>query len=99
MPQPDDRLKALFAADLPPARDPAFEAAVFETLARRAFLLDLAGLSAVSLAGAAALWLLWPVLGPAVAAVGQGLAPAALALSLVAALFAVSDGRIFNPRT
>jgi len=99
MPPPDDRLKALFAADLPPAHDPVFEAAVFEGLARRAFLLDLAGLSAISLAGAALLWVLWPVLAPTVAAVGQGLAPAALGLGLVAVLLTFSDGRIFNPQT
>ncbi|MCI3133866.1 hypothetical protein [Phenylobacterium aquaticum] len=99
MPPPDDRLKALFAADLPPARDPVFQAAVFERLARRAFLLDMAGLSAISLVGAALLWVLWPVLAPTLAAVGQGLAPAALALGLVAVLITFSDGRILNPRT
>jgi len=36
----DDRLKALFAYDEPPARDPAFSAAVMEKIMRRRFLAD-----------------------------------------------------------
>ena len=99
MPLPDDRLKALFAADAPPARDHVFEAAVFERLARRAFLLDLAALLAVSLAGAGGLGLLWPYIAPVLAAVGQGLAPAALALGLVAVLLTLGGGRILPLRT
>ena len=36
----DDRLKTLFAQDEPPARDPAFSAAVMAEIARRRFLDD-----------------------------------------------------------
>ncbi|WP_304219097.1 hypothetical protein [Phenylobacterium aquaticum] len=99
MPHPDDRLRALFAADAPPTRDHAFEAAVFERLARRAFLLDLAALSAISLAGAGLLWLLWPAISPALMAVGQGLAPAALGLGVVAVLLTLGGARILEAGT
>lgn len=99
MPPPDDRLKALFATDAPPAQDPAFEAVVFERLARREFLLDLALLAAVSFAGAGALWFLWPSIAPVLATVGQGLAPAGLALGLVAVLLTLGGGRILDAET
>lgn len=78
----DDRLKALFAQDLPPARDPAFQAAVMERVARRQLAGDLALLGGVAVAGAAALWGLWPTLQPALVATSQGLAPVAAALAL-----------------
>ena len=35
--RPDDHLAALFAQDLPAARDPAFSVAVLEAAARRRF--------------------------------------------------------------
>jgi hypothetical protein len=87
MTQADDRLKALFAEDEPPARDAAFSMAVMERLMRRRFFEDVAILSGVSAVGGAVLWPLWPVLQPTLVHVSQGFAPAlgvvALALSAV----------------
>ena len=88
----DRRLAALFALDEPPARDPAFSAAVVERLARRRCLLDLAFLGALSAVGALALWALWPVLQPAVIAVSDRLAPAAWALALAFSAVAILGG-------
>jgi len=68
---PDDRLKALFAQDEPPQRDPIFSAAVSERLVRRRWLQDLALLAGISVLGAIALWAMWPVLHPALTAVSD----------------------------
>ena len=94
MTQADDRLKALFAQDEPAARDPAFSAAVMERVMRRRFREDLATLSGVSVAGAGAMWLVWPTLQTALVAVSQGLAPAlgAIALAFCATVI-LSGGR------
>jgi hypothetical protein len=89
----DDRLKALFAHDEPPARDPAFSSAVMEELMRRRFLTDVAMLSGVSVLGGTALWALWPSLQPAVVAVSQGLAPAIVAAALALGAAVVFSGR------
>ena len=88
----DDRLKAIFAADAPPARDPAFAAAVTERLVRRRCLQDLAFLGGLSAVGAVALWALWPVLQPALVAVSRDLAPAAMGLVLAFCLVAMLGG-------
>lgn len=94
MTRPDDHLAALFAQDLPPARDPAFSAAVLEAVARRRFQRELAFIAAASLAGAAALAMLWPVLQPALRALAEGLAPAGLAIGGAALLVALASGRL-----
>ena len=89
----DDRLKALFAYDEPPARDSAFSTAVMEELVRRRFLADVAVLSGVSALGGTALWALWPSLQPAVLALAQGLAPAIVAGALALGAAVVFSGR------
>lgn len=89
---PDDRLKALFAQDLPPARDAHFSAAVSERLVRRRWLQDMALLAGLSVLGALALWALWPVLHPALTAVSDRLAPAAWALALAFSAVAILGG-------
>lgn len=89
----DDRLKALFAYDEPPARDPAFSSAVMEELMRRRFLTDVAVLSGVSALGGTALWALWPSLQPALVAISQGLAPAIVAGALALGAAVVFSGR------
>ena len=89
----DDRLKALFAADLPPARDPAFQANVLAALVRRRFLGELGLISATSLLGAVALGVLWPTLGPVLARLGQDLAPAAIATGLAVSILALASDR------
>lgn len=93
MTQADDRLKALFAADAPAARDPVFSTAVMEKVMRRRFQEDVALLSAASIAGGGALWAVWPVLQPALVAVSQGLAPALGALGLAACAAIILGGR------
>jgi hypothetical protein len=90
----DDRLKALFAQDLPRARDAAFSTAVMEEIARRRFLADLGVLSAVSVAGGAVLWSLWPSLAPMLANLSQGLVPVVACLTLAATAVAVLDRRL-----
>jgi hypothetical protein len=89
----DDRLKALFAYDEPPARDPAFASAVMEEIVRRRFLADVAMLSGVSALGAMALWALWPSLQPALVTVSQGLAPAVVAGALALCAVVILSGR------
>ena len=94
MTRPDDHLAALFAQDLPPARDPAFSAAVLEAVARRRFQRELAFVAAVSLTGAAALAVLWPVLQPALHLLARDLGPTALALAAAVTIVAVVTGRV-----
>ena len=93
MTQADDRLKALFAEDEPPARDPVFSMAVMERLMRRRFLEDVGILSAVSLVGGAVLWPLWPVLQPALVTLSQGFAPVLGAVALAACAVMVLGGQ------
>lgn len=94
MTRPDDHLAALFAQDLPPARDPAFSVAVLEAVARRRFQRELAFVAAVSLTGAAALAVLWPVLQPALHLLARDLGPTALALAAAVTIVAVVTGRV-----
>jgi len=88
MTQADDRLRALFAQDEPPAQDPVFAMSVMEQVMRQRFREDVALLSGVSVIGAGALWLVWPTLQPALVSVSQGLAPAlgAMAIAFCAAM-------------
>jgi hypothetical protein len=91
--RPDARLAALFAADLPPARDPGFQAEVLAGLARRRFAVDLAWLTAACGLGAVLLGVVWPVLSPALAGLGRSLAPAAVAAAVAVFVVAVVNGR------
>jgi hypothetical protein len=95
----DDRLKALFAADEPPARDPAFSAAVMERLARRRCLQDLAFLGGLSGLGGLALWAIWPVLQPALTAISGELAPAAFGLAVALSAVAMLGGQVFDSQS
>ena len=90
----DARLKALFAQDEPPARDPVFSTAVMAEVARRRFLADMALLAAATAAGGFVLWALWPTLSPLLTTVSQGLVPVVACLTLAAAAVAVLDGRL-----
>ncbi|THD63830.1 hypothetical protein [Phenylobacterium sp.] len=93
MTQADDRLKALFAQDVPPPRDAAFNAAVMERVMRQRFREDLAMLSGVSVISGGALWLVWPTLQTALVTLSQGLAPALGAVALAACAAMVLNGR------
>jgi hypothetical protein len=89
----DERLKALFAQDEPPARDVAFSTAVMAEIARRRFLADVALLCGATLIGGMVLWLLWPTLTPVVTELSQGLAPVAACLTLAAIVITLAGGR------
>src|SRR6201996_2022090 len=96
MTQADDRLKALFAQDEPPARDVTFSHAVMEQVMRQRFREDVALLSGVSVIGAGVMWLVWPTLQPALVAVSQGLSPAVGAIGLAICAVMILGG---PPRT
>ena len=66
---------------MPSLRDPTFETEVLAALMRRRLFSDLGLALAASLIGAIALGVLWPVLAPTLASLGQHLAPAAIALT------------------
>jgi hypothetical protein len=93
MTQADDRLKGLFAVDEPPARDPAFSTAVIEQVMRQRLREDVALLTAVSIVFAGVLWLVWPILQPALVSVSQGLAPALGAIGLAFCAAMILGGR------
>lgn len=90
----DAHLKALFAEDEPPARDPAFSAAVMEAVARRRFVLDVAHLSGATAIGGLVLWGVWPLLGPLLAQAGPQMGPAAAAVTLAVVTLLALDGRV-----
>ncbi|MBP7814972.1 MAG: hypothetical protein KA085_02520 [Phenylobacterium sp.] len=92
--RPDDHLAALFAQDLPAARDPAFSVAVLEAAARRRFQQDLVLVGLASLAGALGLAVLWPVLQPALQLLARDLGPTCLALATAAGIVAIVSGRV-----
>lgn len=96
---PDDRLAALFAAELPPARDMEFQAEVLAALARRRFAADMLLLSTVTSVAGAGLWLIWPALAPTLEALGQGLAPGLAAVIAAGSIVALTSGRILSPRS
>lgn len=90
----DARLKALFAEDEPPHRDPAFSAAVMAEMARRRFIADVGLLAIATAAGGFVLWAFWPVVSPLLATTSEGLVPVMACLTLAATAVAVVDGRL-----
>jgi hypothetical protein len=90
----DAHLKSLFAEDEPPARDPAFSAAVMEKVARRRLLLDVAQLTGVTALGGLVLWAVRPALQPLMVDAGAGLAPVAAAVTLAVTVMLLLDGRV-----
>lgn len=93
MTSPDDRLKALFAADAPPARDPAFTTAVMADVARARLRGELMVHGTVSLIGAAVLAVLWPVVAPVIEVVARGLVPMAIAASVAVVVVVATSER------
>lgn len=78
----DDRLKALLAADRPPARDPAFSLTVAERLARRRAWTTLLALTPWLILVSVAAWAIHPVV--------EAWASAAAPLSSVGGLLVMS---------
>lgn len=89
----DERLRALFAQDEPPARDPAFSAELIERMARHRCLQDVGFLAVLSALGAAVLWGVWPVAQPALVTISSQLAPTALGLAVALSAVAALTGR------
>jgi hypothetical protein len=91
MTQADLRLREAFAADLPPARDPAFTLAVMAKVAQRKLVFDLVSAGVMAVAAGVGLWALWPVLSqamPLAAGAWDAVAPGAAALAGVIAILA-----------
>ena len=89
----DAQLRALFAQDDPPRRDPAFSARVMADVLRRRLWRDLGQLGVASLLGALGLWAAWPTLHSAWGAMAQGLSPTIGALTLAACIGVMLSGR------
>ena len=86
----EEALKAMSAADAPPAHDPAFEIAVLARIERRRFHRALLRNAAVTLASAMVLVLTMPQLAPlwqAGVAAGSRMLPSDLPPHLVPGLF------------
>jgi DNA primase len=96
---PDARLAALFAADLPPVRDVSFQAEVLAAMARQRFLADMLLLSTITTVAGVGLWLVWPIVAPTLEALGRGQAPGLAAVIAAASIVALTSGRILSPRS
>jgi len=90
----DARLKALFAEDLPPARDAVFQATLMERVARRRFYLDVALISGACTVLGVVLWAVWPAIAPPVTEASQQLAPVAATLTLAAVMVMIGGGQL-----
>jgi hypothetical protein len=88
----DLRLRAAFAADEPPTRDPAFALTIMDRIARRRLAMDLAGAAVAAVAAAVILWALWPVLArgldPLMANAWRSFGPVVAVLAVIASLIA-----------
>ena len=95
---PEDKLNRLFAAQTPPARDLAFEAAVAQRVALRRAWATAGALAPWAVAAAAVLWALAPQIEPAGQAIGAAAAPvvATIALGLLTFMGARWMERRFN---
>lgn len=80
--QADDHLKALFAHDLPAARDVVFQEAVRQGLERRLLWQDISVLAAGCVAGAVFMWMLMPVLESWLIGFGRLITPGLVMLVL-----------------
>jgi len=93
---PDQRLKAAFAFDEPPARDYRFTAEVMQAVARRRLILSLVMLLPPTIAAMAVLWAVAPQFEPLFETGIQALRPAA-AIVTVAAFLAAISWRVLRP--
>lgn len=97
---PEQKLSALFAAEVAPSRDYAFQARVAQAVALRRAWMTVAALVPWGVAGTVLLWALIPVVGPMTDSLGAALQPVAaiLAGAAVAAGCALWLARRFNSR-
>ena len=82
---PETKLKSLFAADAPPARDYAFEAEVARRVALRRAWLTAAALVPWAMVGTVLSWVLVREVGPTIGTAADALAPTAMAVTLATA--------------
>ena len=82
---PEQKLSALFAAEAPPARDYAFQARMAQAIALRRAWMTFAALVPWTIAAAAILWALVPVIEPMTESLGTALQPAITMLAGAAA--------------
>ena len=71
----DQKLKALFADDLPPARDIVFQELVLQALDRRIFWQEISILAAACGSGVALLWFALPSIEPLAIGLGRLVTP------------------------
>ena len=99
MSDPDHLLRSLWTEDEPPRRDPAFVLEVMEAASRRRLLENVLALAPLTVAAAAVLWALGPVIGAGLAAIvppvdGQVVGEVAAALTMSAFLWGWVSGRL-----
>lgn len=79
---PEQKLAALFAADMPPAHDYAFQAVVAERIAARRAWLTVLALVPWAIAAAALLWALQPLIHPLSEGLAEAIGPIATVLAI-----------------
>lgn len=89
----DERLKALFNQDLPPARDVVFQEAVRQALLRKVLWQDISILAAACGAGAVFLWMLLPVFEPMLIGLGRLVTPGVVMLVMGVLVFGFEQRR------
>lgn len=94
----DADLKALFAEDAPPVRDPTFSAAVMEEVIRRRFVTDMALLAMATTAGGFLIWAIWPSLAPLVLTLREGVATLGACVTVAAVAVALLERSVIPVR-
>ena len=97
MKSPDERLASLFAADLPPRRDPGFQAEVLAAVARREFLGDVMALGTLTAVAVAMICVLWPALSPTMSVVARELGPGLVCPAVAASVAVMGRARFLSP--
>lgn len=95
---PEQKMAALFAADVPPARDLAFTLEVARRIALRRAWMRVAAMLPLAVAAAALLWAVQPVLAPLGSDLAEVLVPAmsVIGLAVGAAIMALWVARRFR---
>ncbi|OYU70115.1 MAG: hypothetical protein CFE28_08985 [Alphaproteobacteria bacterium PA2] len=84
----DEKLKALFAEDMPRARDLVFQESVLQALARKIFWQELSILAAACGSAVVLIWMVAPSLEPLLIQFGRLLTPGLVIMVLGVLLFA-----------
>jgi len=95
MTEADRRLQAIFAAEAPPARAPAFVFELLHAMERRRLRWEIAAQAVLALVTGALLWGFWPAVSPMLIAATPTLAVCAAALAAAAGVAFMS--RMLDP--